>query len=175
MLVEVVLEGCGWSLGCALAGGQLAEAFDVDGDGGEHVLQVGLGLAPVAAVAHAVAVGELADGALDAGPHSVALVPGGVLLVGAVTGLQLVELARGEAYGALAVAGGGARGPGRAGLALAPGELGHDLPQRLHPGAAQQARKAGGQVLQQPAASAPASLIRVFGRAGFLPRRTWRP
>jgi len=35
----------------------LAEALDVDGDGGEDVLEVGLGLAPVAAVAHAVAVG----------------------------------------------------------------------------------------------------------------------
>jgi len=28
VLVEVVLEGCGWSRGCALTGGQLAEAFD---------------------------------------------------------------------------------------------------------------------------------------------------
>src|SRR5271169_768635 len=61
------------------------------------MVQVGLGLSPVAAVAHAVAAGELADGALDAGPDGVALVPGGVLLVGAVAGLQLVELARGEA------------------------------------------------------------------------------
>jgi hypothetical protein len=42
---------------------QLAEAFDVDGDGGQDVLQTGFGLASVAAVAHAVAVGELADGA----------------------------------------------------------------------------------------------------------------
>ena len=48
------------------------------------------------AVAHAVAVGKLADGALDAGPDGVALVPGGVLLVGAVTDLQVVEFARGE-------------------------------------------------------------------------------
>src|SRR5262249_25569690 len=43
-----------------------------------------------------VAAGELADGALDAGPYGVALMPGGVLLVGAVAGLQLVELARGK-------------------------------------------------------------------------------
>ena len=57
---------------------------------------MGLGLSPVAAVAHAVAAGELADGALGAGPHGVALMPGGVLLVGAVAGLQLVELARGK-------------------------------------------------------------------------------
>jgi hypothetical protein len=46
-------------------------------------------------------------------------VPGGVLLVGAVAELQLVELARGKAHGALAVAGGGAGGPDGAGLALA--------------------------------------------------------
>ena len=65
----------------------MAEAFDVDGDGGQDVLQVGFGLSPVAAVAHAVAAGELADGALDAGPHRVALAPGGVLLVSAVTKL----------------------------------------------------------------------------------------
>jgi hypothetical protein len=71
---------------------------------------------------HAVAAGELADGALDAGPDGVALMPGGVLLAGAVADLQLVELARGEAHGALAVAGGGAGGPDRAGLALALGE-----------------------------------------------------
>jgi hypothetical protein len=118
VLVEVVLERCWWSWGRVFAR-QLAEAFDVDGDGGQDVLQVGFGLASVAAVAHAVAVRELADGALDAGPHGVAFVPGGVLLVSAVADLQLVELARGEAHGALAVAGGGAGGPGRAGLALA--------------------------------------------------------
>src|SRR5512135_1195245 len=63
---------------------------------------------------------------LDAGPDCVPLVPGGVLLVGAVADLQLVELARGKAHGALAVAGGGAGGPGRAGLALALGEAGDD-------------------------------------------------
>ena len=76
--------------------GQLAEALDVDGDGGERVLEVGLGLASVAAVAHVVAVGELADGALDAGPDGVALVPGGVLLVSAVTDLQFEQFARGK-------------------------------------------------------------------------------
>ena len=86
------------------------------------MLEVGLGLSPVAAVAHAVAVGELADGALDAGPHRVALVPGRVLLVSAVTDLQFEQFARGEAHGALAVAGGGAGGPHRAGLALRLGE-----------------------------------------------------
>jgi hypothetical protein len=104
----------------------LAEALDVDGDSGEDVLEVGLGLPAVAAVTHAVAIGELADGALDAGSDSVALVPGGVLLVGTVADLQLVELAPGKAHGAFDVAGGGAGGPGRAGLALALGEAGDD-------------------------------------------------
>jgi hypothetical protein len=115
VLVEVVLKRRWWSRGCALAGRQLAEPFDVDSDGGEHVLEVGLGLPPVAAVAHAVAVGELTDGALDAGPDGVALVPGGVLLVGAVADLQFEQFPRGKAHGALAVAGGGARGPHRQG------------------------------------------------------------
>ena len=105
---------------------ELAQAFDVDRDGGQDMLQVGLGLSAVAAVAHAVAAGELTDGALDAGPHGVALVPGGILLVSAVADLQLVELARGEAHGAVAVAGGGAGGSDGAGLALALGEACHD-------------------------------------------------
>ena len=96
MLVEVVLERRRRPRGRALAGWELAEAFDVDRDGGQDMLQVGLGLSPVAAVAHAVAAGELADGSLDAGPHRVALAPGGVLLVGAVADLQVVELARGK-------------------------------------------------------------------------------
>ena len=96
MLVEVALERCWWSWGRVFAGRQLAEAFDVDGDGGQDVLQVGLGLSPVAAVAHAVAMGELADGALDAGPDGVAPVPGGVLLVSAVTDLQFEQFAQGK-------------------------------------------------------------------------------
>ena len=57
---------------------------------------MGFGLSAVAAVTHAVAVGELVDGTLDAGADGVALVPGGVLLVSAVADLQLVELARGK-------------------------------------------------------------------------------
>jgi len=48
----------------------MAEALDVDGDGDEDVLEVGLGLASVGAMAHAVAAGELADDALDAGPDA---------------------------------------------------------------------------------------------------------
>jgi hypothetical protein len=66
MLVEVVLERRWRSRGRALTVRWLAETLDVDGDSGEDVLQVGFGLSAVAAVAHAVAVGELADGALDA-------------------------------------------------------------------------------------------------------------
>jgi hypothetical protein len=73
-----------------------------------------------------LAVSELADGALDAGPHGVALVAGGVLLVSAVTDLQFEQLARGESHGALAVAGSGAGGSHRAGLALRLGEAGDD-------------------------------------------------
>ncbi len=90
------------------------------------MLQVGLGLPAVSAAAHAMAVGELADGALDAGPHRIALVPGRLLLLGTVAYLQFVQLARREAHVAGAVAGGGALGSDRAGLALALGEAGHD-------------------------------------------------
>jgi hypothetical protein len=96
VLVEVVLEGCRWSRGCFLAVWLLAEALDVDGDGGQELLDVGFGLAAVAAVAHAVAVGELADGALDAGPDYVAFVPGRVLLAGAVADLQSGQFPRGK-------------------------------------------------------------------------------
>jgi hypothetical protein len=83
-LVEVVLERCWWSWGCGFVGRSPAEAFDVDGDGGEHVLQMGFGLSVVAAAAHAMTVGELADGAFDTGTHCVALVPGRFLPLGAV-------------------------------------------------------------------------------------------
>jgi hypothetical protein len=37
----------------------------VRGDGREHVSQMGFRLSPVAAVAHAMSVGELVDAALD--------------------------------------------------------------------------------------------------------------
>ncbi|WP_329277675.1 hypothetical protein [Streptomyces sp. NBC_01451] len=47
--------------GCRLS----AEASGVDGDGDEYVLRVGLGPPAVSAAAHAVAVGELSDGALN--------------------------------------------------------------------------------------------------------------
>lgn len=52
--------------------------------------------------------------------------PGGVLLVSAVAYLLFEQFARGDAHGALAVAGGGAGGTDRAGLALRPGEAGDD-------------------------------------------------
>jgi hypothetical protein len=62
---------------------------------------------------------------LDARSDGVALVPGGILLVGAVRTCSSSN-SRGEAHGALAVAGGGAGGPHRAGLALRLGEAGDD-------------------------------------------------
>jgi hypothetical protein len=54
-LVRKLLEG-GWRPGrrCFCGWWQVAEAFDIDGDGHEYVLQVGLRPASVAAVAHAV-------------------------------------------------------------------------------------------------------------------------
>jgi len=67
-----------------VAGRELAGALDGDGDGGQDVLRAGPGLAPVAAVAQAVAAGGFAGGAPGAGPHGAAVVPGGVLLAGAV-------------------------------------------------------------------------------------------
>ncbi len=48
----------------------------------ENVLQVRLGLASVTAAAHAVSVGELVDGALDAGADGIAGLPFGGLLFG---------------------------------------------------------------------------------------------
>nr|WP_246076268.1 hypothetical protein [Amycolatopsis cihanbeyliensis] len=87
LLVEVVLEGCWWSWGRRVAGRLPAEAFDVDGDGGEYVLQVGFGLSSVAAAAHVVAVDEFAEGALDAGADGVVLVPGWFLPFGAAVQL----------------------------------------------------------------------------------------
>lgn len=57
---EVLLERCGrpGSVG-GVSGHLVAEAFDVDGDRGQNVLDVSLGQAVVAAPAHPVAVGEL--------------------------------------------------------------------------------------------------------------------
>jgi transposase len=95
------------------------------GDGREDVLQVGFRLSSVAAVAHAVSVGELVDGALDSGADRVAGLPVGGLL-GVDAELQVAEFSWGKAHGPGAVGGGGAAGTGRAGAALALGEPGHD-------------------------------------------------
>lgn len=54
MGVEVLLEGCGWPGPVVDGGFLLAEQFDVDGDRGEDVLDVGLGRAVVAAVSGSV-------------------------------------------------------------------------------------------------------------------------
>ncbi len=62
VLVQEILEGGGPSdRRCSSGRLQSAETLDVDGDGREDVLEVGLVLASVAAAAHAVAVGELVD------------------------------------------------------------------------------------------------------------------
>ena len=78
--VQEVLEGGGcsrsaFSRSCSQF---RIDALDVDGDGGEDVLDMGLGLAAVAGLSHAVAVDELVDGALDAGAHRVGFAVGSV-------------------------------------------------------------------------------------------------
>ncbi|WP_455770813.1 hypothetical protein [Streptomyces bobili] len=73
-----------------------ADTFEVDCDGGQDVLDVGLFFASVAALAHAVAVDELADRALDGGSQRVAREPFLGLLLGSGLGLDVVELARQE-------------------------------------------------------------------------------
>ncbi len=84
MLVQEGLEGGRRSRRRgSLSRGLTAEAFDVHGDGREYVLQMGFRLSSVAAVAHAVSVSELVDGALDSGTHRVAGLPVGGLLLGA--------------------------------------------------------------------------------------------
>ena len=66
--VEVLLERRGRPEPVVGVGGfLLAEAFDIDGDRGQDVLNVGLRQAVVAAVAGSMADGELGDGALGAG------------------------------------------------------------------------------------------------------------
>lgn len=97
MLVQEVLEG-GRRPGrdCVAGRGQAAEALDVHGDRGEDVLQVGLGLSPVAAATHAVPMSELVDGALHSGANRVAGLPVGRVLFGADAGLQVAEFSRGK-------------------------------------------------------------------------------
>jgi hypothetical protein len=80
-------------------------------------------------------------------------------------------------------AGGGRRQAG-VGLIVAPAQapgavpvvvLNQDLPQGLRPGAEQQARVAGGQVLEKSAGIRPGIFDRGLWPGGFLPRRTGRP
>lgn len=105
---------------------QSAEALDVDGDGGQDVLDVGLSLPSVATAPHAVAVGELVDRALHSGADRIASLPLGRLLLGTDTKLQVAELSRGKAHSAGTVGGARALGTGRAGATLTLGEPGHD-------------------------------------------------
>lgn len=94
-LVEVVLEGS-WSAAreCFFGWWQSAEALDVDGDGRQDVLDVGLSLSLVATASHSVSVGELVDRALHSGANRVAGLPFGRLLLGADAELQVAELSR---------------------------------------------------------------------------------
>lgn len=85
-----------------------------------------LALASVAAAAHAMTVGELVDRCLHFGADRVAGLPLGCLLLGADAELQVAEFSWRKADGAVAFAGGRALGAGRAGVALALGEPGHD-------------------------------------------------
>jgi hypothetical protein len=97
VLVQEVLEG-GRRPGrdCFAGRGQTAQALDVHGDRGEDVLQVGLGLSPVAAATHAVPMGELVDGALHSGADRVAGFPVGRVLFSANADLQVAELLWGK-------------------------------------------------------------------------------
>ncbi|MGN9822073.1 hypothetical protein ACTMUQ_43205 [Streptomyces sp. SD11] len=92
--IKEALE-CGWVPG--LPGGRRrqvdTDAFEIDRDSGQDVLDVGLGFTSVAAPAHAVAVDELADCAFDGGPQRVAREPFLGLLLGPGLGLNVVELA----------------------------------------------------------------------------------
>jgi hypothetical protein len=99
--VEVLLERCGRS---GSVGGVVrllvAEAFDIDGDRGQDVLDVRPGCAPMAAAVHLLRVGRLVDRALDAGAGGVEVLPLRILLVGAVLGLEVVEAAGRDVDGA---------------------------------------------------------------------------
>ena len=123
-----------------------AEALDVHGDSGEDMLQVGLGLSPIAAPTHAVPVGELVDGALHSGTDRIPGLPVGRVLLGADAELQVAEFSRGKADVPGAVSGGGALDADRARLALALGEPRHDQ------------RGGGGRGSQVGAMPAPADL-----------------
>nr|WSZ20510.1 hypothetical protein OH837_48105 [Streptomyces canus] len=70
-----------------------ADAFEVDRDGGQYVLDVGLLFAAVAALPHAVTVDELADRAIDGGPQRVTREPFPGLLLGPRLGLGVVLMA----------------------------------------------------------------------------------
>nr|WP_236584628.1 hypothetical protein [Streptomyces sp. MBT53] len=70
------------------------DAFETDRDGGEDVLDARLVFATVAVLAHAVAIDELADRALDSDPPRVVRQPFLGLLLSPRFGLDLAEIAR---------------------------------------------------------------------------------
>jgi len=97
VLVQEILEGSRRPARDRATGGwQAAETLDVHGDRGEHMLQVGLGLSPVAAPTHAMSVDELIGGALHSGTDRIPGLPVGRLLLGADAELQVVEFSRGK-------------------------------------------------------------------------------
>ncbi|MFJ8098504.1 hypothetical protein [Streptomyces griseofuscus] len=104
------------------------DAFEVDRDGGQDVLDVSLGFAAVAALAHAVAVDELADRALDGGPQRVARELFLGLLLGPGFGLDVVELAGEECEQACVAAGAGGFDRTLAAVVLAPAHTRGSLP-----------------------------------------------
>jgi len=61
---------------------------------------MGFAVAVVAAAAGPVGIGEFADGALDAGPGGIEPFPVEILLVGAVVGLEFVQVAGEEVHAA---------------------------------------------------------------------------
>jgi hypothetical protein len=76
--------------------GPVGDAGGVDGAGGQDVPDRGLGQADVSGAAQAEAADGLGDRALDAGAAVVAAVPGRVVLLGAVAGLDVVQGAGGD-------------------------------------------------------------------------------
>src|SRR5574340_1656973 len=102
------------------------EADDVDGGGGEGVLETDLGQAAIAGPAEAGDVEGLVDGALDPGAQGVLGLPGLAGLLGPGTGQGLVEFPGAEAEHAGASRRGGALVLGRAGVAVGAGELDDD-------------------------------------------------
>jgi hypothetical protein len=103
-----------------------AEALEVDRDRGQDVLNVDLGGPVVAAATHLMGVDDLVDGALDAGAGVVETQPVEILLVGAVLGLDLVQMP-GQEVDRAGRGSAGAAGPLGAWGAVVGVEAGHQV------------------------------------------------